>query len=231
MNSVRTFCFVAHQLRVITDDKNNPWFNGNDLCRILGYLKPSQQFRKLLDSEDCVRGDVLAKEVSHHAHYLNEAGLYALIFASGQPAAKPFKRWIINEIMPVVRTTVPTHNRENHHKTTKATMGHGGSAPLQPSDVKEKTKQPFNNLFQQYEQRIKSKRGDGRRLDLEGVESQSCFGKAQSSEPFKRLRQTIRPQGQERILPQHKQQRQSYRGYDSFPALLNRVAKQMAEVG
>lgn len=36
---------------------------------------------------------------------INESGLYALIFGSQLPAAREFKRWVTNEVLPSIRRT------------------------------------------------------------------------------------------------------------------------------
>ena len=37
--------------------------------------------------------------------YINESGLYALIFISSKPEAKQFKRWVTSEVLPSLRKT------------------------------------------------------------------------------------------------------------------------------
>ena len=40
-----------------------------------------------------------------HTTYINESGLYSLVFGSRMENAKKFKRWVTNEVMPSIRET------------------------------------------------------------------------------------------------------------------------------
>ena len=40
-----------------------------------------------------------------HPTFINESGLYALVFGSKLPSAKKFKRWVTSEVLPALRKT------------------------------------------------------------------------------------------------------------------------------
>jgi len=95
-------------VRVIgnTDD---PWFNGKDIATILGYTDTDQAIRKNVDDEDKTALKNLSrlpdgfKKASHRSVWINESGLYTLIFNSKLPTAKKFKRWVSSEVLPSIR--------------------------------------------------------------------------------------------------------------------------------
>ena len=120
---------------VIIDGK--PWFVAVDLCRILGYQNGSRDVNRHVDAED--RKIITRKQWEKMALnqestvsvpyfseeeiggtqrliFVNESGMYALIFGSQLPAAKKFKRWVTNEVLPSIRETgsysVPKKKKE-----------------------------------------------------------------------------------------------------------------------
>ena len=40
-------------VRVLLDEKHEPWFVGNDVAKCLGYADPRDAVRRLVDDEDC----------------------------------------------------------------------------------------------------------------------------------------------------------------------------------
>ena len=98
-------------IRVI-GNTDQPWFNGKDIATILGYTDTDQAIRKNVDEEDKLTlkqlknlgllGDGIKKS-SHKSVWINESGLYSLIFGSRLPSAKQFKRWVTSEVLPSIR--------------------------------------------------------------------------------------------------------------------------------
>jgi len=104
MNELQVFTKQEFgKIRVIDID-GEPWFVGVDVARILGYTDFDQALRKNVDELDrftrLVDGGGKQKR---ERVLLNEAGLYSLIFASKLPAAKQFKRWVFDEVLPSIR--------------------------------------------------------------------------------------------------------------------------------
>ena len=97
--------FEGSPVRVAMDGEM-PWFNANDVCKALGYLNTTQTLDDHVDSEDRntlsfgygIRGNP-------KQNFVNESGLYALIFGSSKPRAKRFKRWVTSEVLPTIRRT------------------------------------------------------------------------------------------------------------------------------
>ena len=80
-----------------------PWFVGKDVAQALGYAKPSDAARKLVDEEDRGISKMETPSGTQEMTIINESGLYSLILSSKLPAAKKFKRWVTAEVLPALR--------------------------------------------------------------------------------------------------------------------------------
>lgn len=97
------FSYQNVPVRVITEENDQIWFAGIDVCNILGYEKPTQAIEKLDEDErklDLVRQ---GSGQRRRTWILNESGLYSLIISSTKPEAKAFKRWVTHEVLPSIR--------------------------------------------------------------------------------------------------------------------------------
>ena len=106
MNELQTFAsneFGAVRSMMIDDV---PWFVGRDIATALGYAKPENAIGAHVDDEDkntvTIRDGV---QGNPNTTVINESGLYSLILSSRLPAAKRFKRWVTNEVLPAIRKT------------------------------------------------------------------------------------------------------------------------------
>ena len=96
------------KVRVVTIDKE-PWFVGKDVAVALGYSNTKGALAKHVDKEDkfCPQNgapsikDSLGRD--QYPVFINESGVYTLIFGSKLPTAKKFKRWLINECLSGIR--------------------------------------------------------------------------------------------------------------------------------
>jgi len=86
-----------------TDAEHNVWFNAKSVCTILGYVDTDQSIRRRVCEEDKKSCPVKTTGQVHHTTFINESGLYTLIFSSKLKAAKAFKRWVTNEVLPSIR--------------------------------------------------------------------------------------------------------------------------------
>lgn len=83
-----------------------PLFCAKDVCTALGYANARDAIKLHVDAEEVVKCYPLStKGGKQSATYINESGLYALIFGSTLPAAKTFKRWVTSEVLPSIRTS------------------------------------------------------------------------------------------------------------------------------
>ena len=85
---------------------------------MLGYLDPGRSIRQNVDPKDRISlekligkgegGDSPSPLVSNFQGsmlYLNESGLYCLIFGSKLESAKAFKRWVTKDVLPSIQKT------------------------------------------------------------------------------------------------------------------------------
>ena len=118
---IQVFNHVAFgNLRMMTDDKGQPFFIGKDVATALGYNNTRDALRKHVDDED--KGTVAIRDTAYEtrAIVINESGLYSLVLASKLPQAKVFKRWVTSEVLPQIRKTggyIPTHDAEGRRLT------------------------------------------------------------------------------------------------------------------
>lgn len=99
------------QVRTVTID-GEPWFVGKDVAAALGYEDTVNALKKHVDSEDKIMGcqnatpsitDSMGR--IQYPTWINESGMYALIFGSKLESAKRFKHWVTSEVLPALRKT------------------------------------------------------------------------------------------------------------------------------
>lgn len=86
-------------IRVITKD-DEPWFVGKDVAEALGYKDTDQSIRKHVDEDDKVTRQI---DGGRKMTFINESGMYSLVFGSNKPEAKVFKKWVTSEVLPTIR--------------------------------------------------------------------------------------------------------------------------------
>lgn len=102
--------------RVLLDEKNNPWFVGNDIARCLGYENLGNAVKRFVDDEDSIiltsdcksmgfKINPLINQAVREIKLINESGMYSLIMSSKMESAKKFKRWVTSEVLPSIRKT------------------------------------------------------------------------------------------------------------------------------
>lgn len=85
---------------------DEPLFCASDVCKALGYVNS----RKAV-ADHCDEGDVTKRDIidnlgrEQQAAFINESGLYGLIFGSKLETARQFKKWVTSEVLPAIRKT------------------------------------------------------------------------------------------------------------------------------
>ena len=114
----------------ITDIKcrDEIWFRGKDIAKALGYEKTRNAILKHVNDddksilEDLRRGPQIRapfKNEQGGSIFINESGLYSLIFGSKLESAKVFKRWVTSEVLPSIRKTGRYNHKYNNTLTFK----------------------------------------------------------------------------------------------------------------
>lgn len=81
-----------------------PYFIATEVCRILGLSNPTETLRAL-DDDEKLTSEILRAGQKRKVNFINESGLYNLIFRSNKPEAKLFRKWVTNEVLPQIRAT------------------------------------------------------------------------------------------------------------------------------
>lgn len=96
------------EVRTVLID-NEPWFVGKDVATILGYSNPQKALRDHVEEEDKMGEQNVTPSIldsmgrEQYPIWINESGLYNLIFGSKLPNAKQFKKWVTTEVLPSIR--------------------------------------------------------------------------------------------------------------------------------
>ena len=89
------------------DTKQNIWFKGKDIAKILGYIDTADAVWKHVDDEYKNNFPRFSpgnrQNGGRPGTYINESGFYALVFASKLPAAKKIRDWVLSKVLPSAR--------------------------------------------------------------------------------------------------------------------------------
>jgi len=93
------------EVRIISDEKGEPWFVAKDIAEILGYKNPQKAIRDHIEKEDTRGERIVTPSGKQETTLINESGLYSLILRSNKPKAKGFTKWVTKEVLPTIRKT------------------------------------------------------------------------------------------------------------------------------
>ncbi|MFM7983009.1 MAG: Bro-N domain-containing protein, partial [Candidatus Fonsibacter sp.] len=124
----------------------NPWFKAKEVATILGYTNTTQAIITHIDNDDkqtytAILATLQVTSLSDrqlegngkHTIFINESGLYCLIFGSKNREALLLKKWVTSEVLPSIRqpgiyetpaaaiqrTHSPTGERKLHYNVKK----------------------------------------------------------------------------------------------------------------
>ena len=104
MTLSKTFYFNSTQGVRMQMIENAEYFCAKDVCDILG-IKNGRDALNRVDEGDVVLTDTLTSGGMQKVSFVNEAGLYALIFQGRKEEARQFKKWVFKEVLPSIRKT------------------------------------------------------------------------------------------------------------------------------
>lgn len=113
---IQIFNFNSAPLRTLTDENDDPWFAGQDVCNILG--TGTNHLREYLDEDEItnIRTTDIGQNGGKAPVFISEPGLYKLIMRSRKHEAKEFQRWVTHEVLPQIRKTggyIPTTDTDD----------------------------------------------------------------------------------------------------------------------
>ena len=91
------------ELTSYIDNKQNIWFQGKDVAKILGYSDTDKAIRKHVDEQDKYKGPAKTAGGLQQSFYINESGFYSLVLSSKLETAKKFKKWVTSQVLPSIR--------------------------------------------------------------------------------------------------------------------------------
>ena len=106
----KAFHYEGNEISVIKC-RDEIWFRGKDIAKALGYEKTRNAILKHIDDadksilEDIRRGPQIRapfKNEQWGSIFINESGLYSLIFCSRLESAKNFKKWVTKDLLPSI---------------------------------------------------------------------------------------------------------------------------------
>jgi prophage antirepressor-like protein len=103
MSALEVFRYEDAEVRsTIVDDE--PVFVAKDVCAVLGIVKYRDAIANL-EPEERVSVAVDTPGGLQRMSAVTEAGVYALMLVSRSPLVKPFRRWLLHEVLPQIRQT------------------------------------------------------------------------------------------------------------------------------
>jgi prophage antirepressor-like protein len=102
-NDIVKFDYESKEIRTLTDENEETWFTGIDVCNILEYSNATQAIEKLDEDERKLDYVIDSSGQRRKTWMINESGLYALILTSTKPEAKKFRKWITGTVLPSIR--------------------------------------------------------------------------------------------------------------------------------
>lgn len=96
------------KIHTIIDYNDEVWFNAKQIANLLKYKDTKNAIKSNVEINDTIylkyiNYDSDDNTIHPNSIYLNEAGLYSLLFSSKMPEAKKFKYWITHQILPSIR--------------------------------------------------------------------------------------------------------------------------------
>ena len=109
MTQIQTFQNSSFKVQCVCVS-GEPWFRGKDVATILGYADTKKAIANNVDTDYKKKLEELRGERespldanAKNAIFINEPGLYSLIFRSGKLEAKAFTHWVCSEVLPSIR--------------------------------------------------------------------------------------------------------------------------------
>ena len=155
MNEIQIFNSPQFgEIRTATDDNNEPLFCAADVSKALGYVNGREAICKHVDDPDVAKRDAWVttgtKADGSEAKrqtlmtFVNESGLYSLIFGSKLESAKQFKRWVTSEVLPEIRKN-GGYIRGNVDETPEELMARALAVAKQTLERVERERQQLAN--------------------------------------------------------------------------------------
>lgn len=113
MNQLQTFNHDVFGELPVLIASGSEWFGATEAAKALSFSDPYDAIRNHVDEEDSALYPVLTRGGKQQKKFINESGLYSLIFGAAKQGNNPvirekaqkFKRWVTAEVLPTIRKT------------------------------------------------------------------------------------------------------------------------------
>jgi prophage antirepressor-like protein len=109
---IGVYSFNAYSLTVF-GTKDNPLFQAKAIIDYLGIGNVTDVMNRL-DDDEKLSSIVSKSGQRREMKFVNESGLYHLIFQSRKPEARKFRKWVTGELLPTLRKTGRYELRSSH---------------------------------------------------------------------------------------------------------------------
>ncbi len=99
------YLFDTHNVRIATDESGEPWFIAKDVLKALGIAWDGARSTDAVPNDCQKTENYPTTKGLKEAIFINEEGLYTVIFRSNKTNAVKFRRWICGEVLPQIRKT------------------------------------------------------------------------------------------------------------------------------
>ena len=113
MNVKEFYNLEFGRMRTVTDKNGEPLFCGQDVCKALGYKRAYDAIRQHVSLSDTVKCSIARNVKNRYGEspktqmvqmlFVNESGVYSLVFGSKLESAQRFKHWVTSEVLPAIR--------------------------------------------------------------------------------------------------------------------------------
>ena len=126
----KEFHYEENEITVIKC-RDEIWFRSKDIAKALGYEKTRNAILKHVSDDDksilkdLRRGPQIRAPFTNEqggSIFINESGLYSLIFGSKLESAKAFKRWVTKDVLPSIPKTGRYVHCMNHNYNNTLTF-------------------------------------------------------------------------------------------------------------
>jgi prophage antirepressor-like protein len=157
----KLFNYENSAVRVITDENEQIWFAGIDVCKILDYQNSTDIIEKKLEDDEKKLDYITDSSGQKRKTWIiNEFGLYSLILTSTKPEAKMFKRWLTHDVLPTIRKAgkYTTEEQQEYEASLQAMAHHYNDLAVKRDELRQELKeinQKIKDLPTQMSQLIK----------------------------------------------------------------------------
>ena len=106
MNDLIAYSFKDQVLRTQFSEEGEPLFCLADVCEVLELTNPSSVASSIKEEFSCPKlnlGQVDDPTGKKTAIFITESQLYYILMRSKAKKARPFRQWVVNEVLPAIR--------------------------------------------------------------------------------------------------------------------------------